>query len=243
MQQILIDQYTREELENIVRNSYCLKDVVKKIGYSTAGGNNFKTVKKRIQKFNIDTSHFTYHKPIVRNVDNIFCEHSTASQAVLRRWQKKYDFTPYVCSICGQKPEWNGKPLTLILDHINGCNTDDRVENLRWVCPNCNQQLETTGFHGQDKKKLVKQYYCSCGEKVSKKGNSCHKCVSEAKKKIPTTISRDELKQLIRTTSFIAIGDMYNVSDNGVRKWCKAYGLPYRSKDIKKISQEDWEKL
>ena len=44
--------------------------LLKKIGYSTTGGNNFKTVKKRIQKFNIDTSHFTYHEPIVRNVDN-----------------------------------------------------------------------------------------------------------------------------------------------------------------------------
>jgi len=43
-------------------------------------------------------------------------------------------------------PEWQNKPLTLILDHINGNNKDHRLENLRWVCPNCNQQLETTGF-------------------------------------------------------------------------------------------------
>ena len=48
------------------------------------------------------------------------------------------------------KPIWQGKPLTLILDHINGKNNDDRLENLRWVCPNCNRQLPTTGFHGNE---------------------------------------------------------------------------------------------
>ena len=44
------------------------------------------------------------------------------------------------CSICGQQPKWNGKPLIMILDHINGNHRDDRLENLRWVCPNCNYQ-------------------------------------------------------------------------------------------------------
>ena len=47
------------------------------------------------------------------------------------------------------------KPLTLILDHINGHNHDNRLENLRWVCPNCNQQLDTT--NGRNVKKLKEQ--------------------------------------------------------------------------------------
>lgn len=50
---------------------------------------------------------------------------------------------PYICSMCGQAPEWKGKPLVLILDHINGINHDDRIENLRFVCPNCDSQLPT----------------------------------------------------------------------------------------------------
>ena len=49
-------------------------------------------------------------------------------------------------------PIWQGKPLTLILDHKNGNNRDNRLENLHWVCPNCNQQLPTTGYHGKNKK-------------------------------------------------------------------------------------------
>lgn len=47
------------------------------------------------------------------------------------------------CSLCGQKPIWRGKPLVLVLDHINGVNTDHRLQNLRLVCPNCNSQLST----------------------------------------------------------------------------------------------------
>jgi rubrerythrin len=50
---------------------------------------------------------------------------------------------PYICEICGLLPEWNGKILTLQLDHKNGNGLDDREENLRFVCPNCHSQTET----------------------------------------------------------------------------------------------------
>lgn len=144
----LIDNFTKEELQKIVDESFSMKQVIDAIGYSTHSGANQVTVKKRLDHYNIDYTHFTFKKGIERNPDNIFIENSTASQQTLRKWYKKGNYTPYECSICGQKPIWNGKELTLILDHINGKNHDDRLENLRWVCPNCNQQLPTTGFRG-----------------------------------------------------------------------------------------------
>lgn len=48
------------------------------------------------------------------------------------------------CSIYGISSEWNGKPLTLQIDHINGNSDNNNYDNLRLVCPNCHSQLETT---------------------------------------------------------------------------------------------------
>ena len=142
----LVDQYSKEELEEIVKNSTSMNEVIMKLGYSTHSGRTSDTIKIRLEKYNIDTSHFTRKTPIKRTEENIFIENSTASQRTLRDWYEKGKYTEYKCSICGQEPIWQGKELTLILDHINGTNNDDRLENLRWVCPNCNQQLDTTGY-------------------------------------------------------------------------------------------------
>jgi bacterioferritin-associated ferredoxin len=239
----LIDQYTEKELRQIVAQSTSMKQVIDKLGYSTHSGSNNLTVKDRLKKYNIDTSHFIFVKGTKRNEENIFIEDSTASQATLRRWYLKGEYTPYICSICGQEPFWQGKELTLILDHINGHNHDDRLENLRWVCPNCNQQLDTTGFKQIKNSKAEKKYYCfECGKEISKFSLSglCTKCANKAKR-VCKRPSREELKQLIRTTSFTAIGTQFGVTDNAIRKWCDEYNLPRTKKEIKKYSDKDWE--
>ena len=145
-----IDTFSDKEFKDIVISSNSMIEVAKKLGYTSHSGSNGERIRHRIDELQISTEHFSLsnRRPIKRSPENVFIENSTASQKVLRDWYKKGAYTEYVCSICGQEPFWKGKPLTLILDHINGHNRDDRLENLRWVCPNCNQQLDTTGFRG-----------------------------------------------------------------------------------------------
>lgn len=75
------------------------------------------------------------------------------SRGGLKRRLIKGSIVKNECSECGNPPEWNEKKLTMILDHINGVNNDNRVENLRLLCPNCNSQTAT--FSGRNIKRKI----------------------------------------------------------------------------------------
>ena len=239
------EKYNQEEIQQIVQISTSFKDFARKIGYTNnPSGATIKSLKEKLQSY--DTSHFQKQDQIERNVENIFTENSTASQNTLRRWFLKEEYQPYICSICGQLPIWNNKELTLILDHINECNNDNRLENLRWVCPNCNQQLETTGSRNPIRKKFAKKYYCiDCGKEISKGSLRCLEC--ETKHRVipieEMKITREELKFLIRTMPFTQIAKKFNVSDNAIRKWCDKFNLPRKKSEIQKFSEEEWSKI
>ena len=87
-----------------------------------------------------------------------------------------------------------------------------------------------------------KKYCPDCGVEILKTSNYCVKCYN-LRKRTPPPLAREELKNLIRTCNFTAIGRMYGVTDTAVRKWCIKYNLPSRVSDIKKISDLDWEKI
>ena len=75
---------------------------------------------------------------------DLFCENSKHGRNALRGRLISDNIIPHDrCAICGGSRKWNGKPLSLILDHINGVNNDHRITNLRFVCPNCDSQLPT----------------------------------------------------------------------------------------------------
>ena len=241
----LLDSYSVEELQKIASVSNSWRDYARKLGYNSNSSDLKNQIQKKVEENNIDVQHFKSVgiKAIERNEENIFIKNSTAHQATLRRWYLKGQYTEYKCSICGQEPEWQSKPLTLILDHINGANTDDRLENLRWVCPNCNMQLETT--NGRNRKDLSKKYYCKdCGKEVSRATTErCAECAAKARI-IPTEelpVNREELKKLIRTKPFTQIGKQFGVSDNMVRKWCDKFKLPRRASEIKQYDDATWE--
>lgn len=76
-------------------------------------------------------------------------------------------------------------------------------------------------------------FYCEiCGKEVSKGNNRCRDCYNKSIRKVDRP-EKDELYKLLKENSFCAVGKMFSVSDNAIRKWCKSYGLPTHARDYK----------
>jgi len=240
----LVDNYSKEELERIVKNSKSFREISQKIGYSSYSSASAKIIKNRLEKNNISYEHFSRANPKKRNPENVFIK-DNCEQTTLRKYYLLGNYTEYKCSICGQKPFWNGKELKMVLDHISGDRKDNTLENLRWVCPNCNIQLDTFGSKNIKKleKQEIKNYCIDCRIEINKDSTRCHKCYDITRRIVEQRPERDELKKLIRKEPFTKIGKQFNVSDNAIRKWCKSYNLPFQKYKINKYSNEEWDIL
>jgi hypothetical protein len=144
--------------KEIINNSFSYKEVLQTMGYQNNKGSINKILKERIKELNISIKHFYTKKIYPIKKENIFTENGTIGRQSVKNRIMNQNLKENICEICKQKPFWNGKPMVLILDHINGIYNDNRLENLRLVCPNCNSQLETT--NGKNKKiEKVKERY------------------------------------------------------------------------------------
>lgn len=87
-----------------------------------------------------------------------------------------------------------------------------------------------------------KHYCLDCGVEIKTNAKRCVDCAHKAQQKCERP-TKEKLKELIRENTFVSIGRMYGVSDNAVRSWCKSYNLPAKKSEIKKFSNEDWDKI
>lgn len=103
-----------------------------------------------------------------------------------------------VCNDCGLSSSWNGKPLVLQLEHINGKNNDNRFENLCLLCPNCHSQ--TTTFAGKNCVKRAKNYCVDCGNLINFKSIRCLKCsgVINSKKAVESMKNKTKDKKTLK---------------------------------------------
>lgn len=225
-------KYTKEELEEAVKTSFTMVDVFRKLKIGTNGTGNYKTINRKIQEWEIDKSHFDSSlwnkgkpKPLFqkRELKDILVENSPISNCGhLKTKLYKLGIKKPQCEEC-KILEWNSKKLIFHLDHINGNHSDNRIENLRILCPNCHSQTET---YGNGAKKLADKKKKEHLKQLNKKPQ-IHK------RKVENRPTKEELQILINTTPYTLIGEMYNVSNNAVKKWAIAYGIYERKSAIK----------
>jgi hypothetical protein len=233
-------RYTEQQVRDSVAAARSLTEALRTLGLRAAGG-NYGTLRKLIDRYSISVEHFdpiwTRRHPRSRTampLEDVLVEHSNYDRGRLKRRLYEKGLKARRCELCGQGEDWQGQAMSLILDHVNGVATDNRIENLRIVCPNCAATLEThcgrktrltreprTCLHcaAQFIPKYPTHRYCSqtCG--VHSKGS---REIRPDRRKVPRP-SYEQLLSDLQSMSFVAVGRKYGVSDNAVRKWLRWY--------------------
>lgn len=151
-------KYTPEMLAEAATASRSVADVLRRLGITVAGGNHAH-ISRQLKRFDIDTSHFlgqalqrgrrSARRLSPGEVLRVRPPGSPrAKPPVLRRALQEAG-VPYRCGACKIEGTWRGGPLTLHVDHLNGDWLDNRINNLRFLCPNCHSQTEN--FAGRNR--------------------------------------------------------------------------------------------
>lgn len=153
-----ISNLSYEDTKKLVNDSKCLSDILRKLSLHTSSG-NFRTLKRKLKKENINYEHIVTEKSKIGTfrskieLEDILTENSIYTNPnLLKRRLIKDGFLQLTCQECGIGPSWNNKNLCLQLDHINGVSDDNRLENLRLLCPNCHSQTNTYAARNKTKK-------------------------------------------------------------------------------------------
>ncbi|MFD3483325.1 HNH endonuclease [Streptomyces sp. NPDC058665] len=139
-------RHTEERLRTAVAESTSVKGVLRHLGINPVGGNH-SHISRRIATLGIDTTHFNQaRRQAKRPKENPLLlrtpEHGRVPGKRLRQELIRIG-TPELCAMCGIGTVWNGRPLSLEVDHINGDWWDNRAPNLRLLCPNCHAVTDT----------------------------------------------------------------------------------------------------
>ena len=203
------DKWSLENILKAVEKSKCKSDVLRFLNITTNSG-NFQTLDRYVKKYNIDLSGLVYDfkrgNKWVKKYSNedIFKENSSYSKVHMKKRIIDECLIEYKCQECGLIDEWNGKKIILHLDHINGINDDNKLDNLRFLCPNCHSQTHT---------------YCRGSKQLNEdKTKELKPRIYKRKVERPDI---ETLKQQISEFGYVGTGKIYGVSDNSIRKWIK----------------------
>lgn len=226
--------FTFEEVKNAVDNSTSIKEFLIFLGMNVNNGNyrkaeqicldhgleipkhNRSTNGDSLRNFNKLPDSVYFSKGVLRSGPN-----------TKKRLIKDHGWKD-ICSECGQEPFWNGKPLTLHLDHIDGDRFNNVIENLRILCGHCHQQTETYSNN-----RAVKTYtYCECGVRIHKNSNRCNKCENQNRIGI-NKIDYPEISYIVETIisygSWSAAERVLGINQNSLRKYLDRNGIDPKS--------------
>jgi hypothetical protein len=256
---MFVPRYTEQAAREAVSSSLSYSEALRKLGLRPVGGNHrlFREYVDRI--WQIPTDHFDAvaarlagarsQRPVA--LEEVLVEGSNYSRKKLKQRLYETGLKEPRCELCGQDEWWNGTRISLILDHMNGVPDDNRLINLRIVCPNCNATLDT---HCGRKNRIppsprdcalcgtafIPKYerhrYCSreCGQRH----NTRNREPKPEIRKVPRP-SYDQLKADLASTSFVAVGRKYGVTDNAIRKWIRWYEDRPESRELSKRGSAD----
>ena len=239
------EYYQKDKLEQIVSESYSFAEALRKIGLKDAGS-NFKTIKKYVEEYNIDTSHFrgqTWNKGMgntdyaaYNKLENILKENTNFKSDTLKYRLVKEGLKQWKCEKCGNEGVWEGKELVLELHHINGNHYDNRLENLQILCPNCHSQ--TDNFRNKNSTKAVKPKkrvlyirkcdYCGKEFRSNKKNKRfcCREHYNEFLRNKQISVTKEMLeKEIINCTSISELANKLKTTRPTIRKYLQDYDL------------------
>ena len=240
--------YNKENLIEIVKNSYSISDVARGLGLKPMGS-NFNTIRKYIDLYELDTNHFTgqsWNKGICYSektakvpLNEILKDNTNFKADVLKKRLVAEGIKDYRCEKCGCNDTWQGEPITLELHHINGNHYDNRLENLQILCPNCHSQTNKYKNRGVKKnipENFKKQYIkvCpTCGKefKANKESNvfcsrECYNTYLSKHKNNNDNINKENLISAMELyNNMTHLGKHFNVSKTTIKRKLEEYDL------------------